>query len=287
MYALIYSIIENNRKSSFKFYIINQDIPESEFFELNEAFKNKQNVKFINCIINEKINKLLNHVPTPGEFGKENYFRLFLNDFVDTDKIIYLDCDMIVQSSIEELWETNLNNYIFGAVRDSLVDGSHLNINKEIKYFNSGMLLINLKKWKENKIKENCLKYVKQNYEKIKYVDQDGLNYLAQGKWLELNAKFNNQLNNNILNKKIKPVIIHFNGGNKPWKFESLGEYKKRYWEYRNKTKFKRRIADNFSYTTFLKKVKRIIVENIILRISFKLKSYTMKIKDNFFLKFF
>ena len=280
MYSLIYSIIENNKKSNFKFYIINQDIPESNFFELNEAFKNEQDIEFINCKINEKINKLLNHVPTPGGFSKENYYRLFLNDFVDTDKIIYFDCDMIVQSSIKELWDTKLNNYIFGAVRDSLVDGKHLNFNKEIKYFNSGMLLINLKKWKENKIKENCLKYVKQNYKKIKWVDQDGLNYVAQGKWLELNAKFNNQLNNNILDKRIKPVIIHFNGGNKPWKFESLGKYKKKYWQYRNKTKFNRKIADDFSYKTFLKKVYRIILENIILRIYFKLKFYTIKIKN-------
>ena len=277
MYALIYSIIENNRNSNFRFYILNQDIPESEFLELNKTFNNEGDIKFINCIINEKINKLLDHLPTTKEYSKEIYYRLFLSDFLDIDRIIYLDCDMIVQSSIKQLWETKLNKYIFGAVRDSLIDGKYLNLKKETKYFNSGMLLINLKKWKEEKIKENCLKFIKKNYTKIKYPDQDGLNYISQGKWLELSNIYNNQLSNNILNKRIKPVIIHFNGGNKPWKFESLGRYKKKYWYYRNKTKFKSRIADDFSYKRILKKFYRIILENIILRVFFKIRLYLKK----------
>ena len=149
------------------------------------------------------------------------------------------------------------------------------------------MLLINLKKWKEDKIKENCLEFVKNNYSKVKYPEQDGLNNIAKGKWMELSNIYNNQLSNNILNKKIKPVIIHFNGGNKPWKFESLGRYKKIYWHYRNKTKFKRRVADDFLYKKIFKKVYKIILENIILRIVFKIKILFIKIKKIFFIKKF
>ena len=271
MYTLIYSILDNNKNESFNFYIINKNIPVNELNELSKSIKNFSNSQIIDCKISKKINNFLAKIPSLN-WSKEIYYRLFIGDFIKSEKILYLDCDMLVLSSLKELWNTKIDNYLLAAVKDSTIKNSKSKLVKSPKYFNSGMLLINLKKWNQFKIKEKCFDFVKNNSQLIDMPDQDALNFLSKNNWIELDTKLNNQLNQNILPKNIKPVIVHFNGGEKPWKYESINLYKKKYWFYRNKTKFKRNISSNFSLNSFFKKFYKIIMGKILLRIFFKVK---------------
>ncbi len=271
MYSLIYSILDNNKNESFNFFIINKNIPADDLSELSESIKFNRNSQIIDCKINKKINDFLEKIPSLG-WSKEIYYRLFISDFTKSKKILYLDCDMLVFSSLKELWNTKIDNYLFAAVEDSTLKDSKSKLVKASKYFNSGMLLINLQKWNQLKIKENCFKFLLNNSQFVTMPDQDALNFVSCGNWIEMDPKFNNQLNQNILSKNVKPVIVHFNGGDKPWKYESMNLYKKNYWFYRNKTKFRRYISSNFSLKSISKKVYDFVIGKIILRIFFKLK---------------
>lgn len=273
MYSLIYSIIDNNKKQSFNFYIINKNIPINELNELSESIKLNCNCQIIDCKINKKINNFLSKIPSLG-WSKEIYYRLFISDFIKSKKVLYLDCDMIVLSSLKELWNTKIDNYLFAAVEDSTLKDSKSALVKTFKYFNSGMLLINMEKWNQLKIKKKCFEFLMNNIQSVTMPDQDALNFITNGNWIEVDPKYNNQLNQNILPKRIQPVILHFNGGDKPWNYESMNLYKRKYWFYRNKTKFKRNLASNFSLQSLSKKVYKFILEKIILRIFFKIKIF-------------
>ena len=95
----------------------------------------------------------------------EAYLRLFLCDYLpeDIDKVLYLDGDMIVCQSISELWEWDLGEAAVGVVPDFKVfDVHHINnLGYDVRYgyFNSGVLLINLKLWREGCVKDSFLSY--------------------------------------------------------------------------------------------------------------------------------
>lgn len=95
------------------------------------------------------------------------------------DKIIYSDVDVVVLGSLRELWETPIDDAFVAAVPDQEVIPKHkseLGLSDDYKYFYSGNLLINLKKWREEHVLEKLLEISLEIKDKIEYPDQDPLN---------------------------------------------------------------------------------------------------------------
>ncbi|MFY7944385.1 MAG: glycosyltransferase family 8 protein, partial [Crocinitomicaceae bacterium] len=100
-------------------------------------------------------------------------------------------------------------------------------------YFNSGVMLINLRKWREENIESKFLEFINEKPEKIKYWDQDVLNFCLKNKWLRLPQKYNLThfffypdvyppayfgMKQDEFEKSVKdPIIIHFTSHQKPW----------------------------------------------------------------------
>jgi lipopolysaccharide biosynthesis glycosyltransferase len=182
-------------------------------------------------------------LPVKGK-GQENhltieaYFRLFLCDYLpeDIDKVLYLDGDMIICQNIRELWECELGESAVGVVPCFRAFDVHytnsLRYDVRCGYFNSGVMLINLKLWREECVKDTFLAYIRNCNHPLIYCDQDVLNAVFYNKKKELPIKFN--LSTSLLYKEkfhsiscsyyheIKeafndPVIIHYVGPYKPW----------------------------------------------------------------------
>ena len=95
----------------------------------------------------------------------------FAEEFPKLKKIIYLDCDMIVRSPIENLYNLcDTNKYPFHAVSHLSFGNSkdylptafkHFNLNKNAKYFNAGVFCTDLSYWRKNKIKSKIIQYMK------------------------------------------------------------------------------------------------------------------------------
>ena len=289
--TLMYSILETNRFNYFKFFVINKDI---DLFDLNKSLHSSFYSKFkiIDCKISSKIDDVIENLPHQI-YGKEIFYRLFIDDFIKEDKILYLDCDMIVRGDLKGLWECDLKDNIVGAVKDC-IDGSYLGMPKEKPYFNSGLLLVDLIKWRGNDLKRKTINYILKNLQKLKYPDQDALNYCLMNKWVELDSSYNYQLNIKknryhypSLTEKNEPIIIHFNGGllNKPWLFESKVKFKSDYWKYRNKTMYRTIFADDFTLKDNLKRFLKNFFKTL-LRIPF-LKSFLKMFKEFLLKNFF
>lgn len=141
-----------------------------------------------------------------------------------TDKLIYLDSDIICLQSLAKLAEFDIDNYIAGVVSDTKdmqqAISKMYNIDST-KYFNAGVLLINTKKWCEENISEKALTLINDG-NIYKFADQDVLNILLENKTLLLPIKFNTKIKISIdahQEKEIRPytVILHYISQNKPW----------------------------------------------------------------------
>ena len=150
--TVIASIMENNKGEDIVFHLICDDIPADTQRILTEwVISHHCEIRFYTINADDFVgfpfekNARLN-------FGA--YYRLFLGEVLkDIDKVLYLDCDLIVNGSLRELWETEIDDYALAGVRDRVNDYIHvfnrLRYPMVDGYINSGVLLINLKKWRE------------------------------------------------------------------------------------------------------------------------------------------
>lgn len=275
------SLIINNLSSNFDVYILNSGIPFKIWKKLNNTIAN-YNVKLINVILNENIfeNLIINH-----HFSKANYYRLLIPELIKLDKVLYLDSDIVINGSIKELYDLNIDDFYVAAVEDPTFDRhNELKMSKNSKYFNSGVMLINNKKWRDDKLSNRVIDFIKDNTEVIRFVDQCGLNGVVDGNWMPIPLKYNQQsiifedcflqLNHsftvNEIDESIKnPIIVHYTGSSKPWDLRNNHPYKFLYTKYSRQTSFKSRYHIKSALynilKTLLNKLKIIINLNYLL----------------------
>ncbi len=238
MAIAILSILENAKKSDkLCFYILDNGISREVkdvidfFIKKNKAlikyFDLKNQPEFTNRFENCKVGDL--HISITG------YYRFMIAELMPKiDKIIYLDCDILVEKSLSDLYKINIDDYYIGAVED--VGYAHWRqTNPEMIhkffYINSGVLLINAKKWREDNIGQKLLDYAIAG-ENIGYgQDQPVINVICKEKCLPLDYKWNVQdsfyrpgvevsTNKNkkaILEAAKNPFVLHFTAPVKPW----------------------------------------------------------------------
>ncbi len=189
--------------------------------------------KFVDNIGNGKINpikfdtKSLEGMPiTDNEgnfFGMEAYSRLFCAFKLpkELDKILYLDADMICTGDIVELYNIDFEDKMWIACRDNGIQEKDLNrlgLPLDCEYINSGMLIINLKKIRENYKEADIVKMIRDVRKVLIYPDQDFINKVFYGQIKIISNKYN------LMAKDIRykdldetPLIIHYAGSFKPW----------------------------------------------------------------------
>lgn len=240
--AALASLLENN--SDMNIYVIHSELRKDDWKILeNICMRNNS------CLINARIDDKSIRNLASQSFTKTTYYKLFISDVVKGDKTLYLDPDILVLGEIDDLYDTDISNTFLAAV-DNLETPHYYQASGSCsgKYFNAGVMLINLKHWRTHDIKGKVVKYVCSNAEKIRFADQDGLNYIINGQWRELHPRYN--VHTGILSSKYNdareikeavnnPAIIHFTGFHKPDQFCCDHPYAHLYREYLRKTPYK------------------------------------------------
>ena len=255
----ICSICENNKNEEINFFILNRDISNNNKQLINDfVSKYNCNVTFLEIKID-----LINTFPINTQYQTnkyisiETYFRLFLTELLpaEIEKIIYLDSDIIVCNSLKELWDTDISNVALAAVKDneyySVADYNRLRYEPKYGYFNAGVLLINLKYWREHQSYNKFMNYIRDNPERLKKHDQDVLNFIFynEKKWLPL--RYNLLVGfvckelpfpylewDDIYEAQKNPCIIHYSDKIKPWFMDCLHPYKSLFYKYQKLTPF-------------------------------------------------
>lgn len=191
------------------------------------------------------------------------YYRLFAARILpkSIEKVIYLDCDIVVRDSLQVLWNTDLDHYALAAVYQSHEQSegdeygprayTRLAIPAEDGYFNAGVLLMNLKYWRENNVTERLFKFIKEHYNLIHAHDQDTLNAVLHKETQALNPTWNYRecfMNGenytyptkvNYSEQPKYPIVIHFVSKPKPWELFCSHPYRREYYKYLAGTPFK------------------------------------------------
>ena len=241
--AGICSVCENNKDmKEITFYLISKEISEKNKSKLKnfvERYKRKIVIKELG-----DINKYFDFEFDTTGWNSIVLARLIMDKFLpeDVEKVIYLDGDTIVRKSLKELWETNLDNYVLGASIEPTVDKERKKeLGLETKpYYNAGVLLVNLKKWREINAGKLILDYYRAKDGKLFANDQDAINgslseyiytllhkYNFYNIFYQYNYKFLSKLMEPVkyIEKKEfeecvkEPVIIHYLGEERPWRY--------------------------------------------------------------------
>lgn len=235
--ALLSSVFESTKKGGLHFHLIAPDvsIEQREGIETYIASHHAR-VEFYSFD-----QKVADELVLTGDWTPAVYYRLFFPLLVPVEagRILYLDSDTLVLNDLSELFHEDMEGYPVAAVYDVYVQEQRLIGVAEGNYFNSGVLLIDLQKWREQNITEKTLDYLKQYPQKILYVDQCGLNAVLKGNWKHLSARYNllysyipQDISNGDLQRFISDkVIVHFTI-HRPWTFLCRNRYRYLYWKY-------------------------------------------------------
>lgn len=184
-------------------------------------------------------------------FTKEIYYRLLAQKLLpaDVDKVLYMDGDIIVTKSLKKLYDMSFvgddgEEKFFvvcegpGVSQNEWAIYDNLDIPRDRRYFNAGVLLMNLSLLREKFDLQTLLDFINERGDNLKYHDQDTLNALFYDKVIYADWHIYNQTILHIKNKaeadmRLKEAaIIHYAGSDKPWKYDYKSWYFGLFWRY-------------------------------------------------------
>lgn len=234
--SVIESIEENAIDAGFLYNIIT-DFEIGNDPLLVEKFRDIDNIRW-HVISGDEFQNL----KVTSHFSKAMYFRLLIPELIEADKVLYLDCDILVLNDISRMFDVNLGDNLVGAVINPFfVRHKQLGLKMYQPYFNSGVLLINCDLWNNEKLKSKILDLALRKNDILEMPDQDLLNMVCQGRWLKLPAIYNLQSSMIVRSKKLirdkvikpidldKPSIVHFSATNKQWHYSCPLSYSYEY----------------------------------------------------------
>jgi len=205
---------------------------------------------------------LLPNVPVSGHVSRAAYLRLLLPRVLpeSLSRVLYLDSDLVVLRDLSALWELPFNGRPLLAAQDVVlpfIDSEialpryeasaphlvaarpienyrELGLDPRSKYFNSGVLLIDLACWRRERATDKLLDCLRENAAHVRFWDQYMLNAVFHGRWGELDLRWNRQsliyrypawqsspFDRETWERALAdPWIAHFTSHEKPWHFE-------------------------------------------------------------------
>lgn len=257
----IVSLFENNKDmDEIVVYILDSRIKDKNKNRIETIFK-KYNRPSPIWIEATNINEVLRMNVKQDRGSMSQFARIFVSSVLpeDLNRVLYLDCDIIINKPLDDLWNMNMQGKIVAALLDAFgsLYRKNLGLEKNDIMFNSGVMLIDLKRWKEEHIEVKVLKLIKEHEGLIPQGDQGALNAILSHQTAVLEPRFNSvtifhdfTYENMLIYRKppifyskeeimeaiTNPVIIHFTTSflsRRAWVKGSKHPYTKRWMEYK------------------------------------------------------
>lgn len=250
------SLFENNKEETFTAHILARELSESDQKILTDLASRYQNQV---CFYEPDITLLKGF--TIRKFSKRismaTYYRCILAELLpqDIDRVLYLDCDIVIMGDIRPFWNTPLDGTGVAAVEDMGCREPQryeiLQYPMEDSYFNAGVLLINLDYWRKHDVAHACIDYFHKYPERILFNDQDLLNSILHKHKVLVDLKWNVQdafyrrpkrmdaaWKEKFTEVLLHPVILHYTN-RKPWEYDSQHPLRSAYFHYLDLTPWK------------------------------------------------
>ena len=253
----IKSILYHNR--DVKIYILNQDIMP-DWFRKPRKIARMLGSDIIDVKLPEQA--VFQNWKKQAHISSIAYARYFIPDYIQETTVLYLDCDLLINDKLDNLFEQDIEERYIAAIRDANGQG-----------FNTGVLLINNEKWRQEKLRERLIEQSIQTTKEVEEGrfehfngDQTIFNQVLQDDWLELGRAYNLQVGHDgvaLYNNwqehlafNEKPVVIHFTTYRKPWTTLIANRYRDLWWEFHDLewTKILQHHLSEFEMTSLLDK---------------------------------
>ncbi len=250
------SMLENNSEETFTFHIIT-DYLSAEQKQTLEDLCTKYGSHTAFYPPNQKMLEGFSIRKFSKRISMATYYRCLLSEILPAhiDRVLYLDCDIVICGDIRPFWNMPLNEIGAIGVEDigcrEPKRYSILQYPMEDSYFNAGVLMVNLAYWREHNVPQACIEYFHVYPERILYNDQDLLNSILHKDKVLIDLVWNVQdgfyRNPSKLTQEWKqkyttvlknPIILHYTN-RKPWDYDSQHPLRELYFKYLDHTPWK------------------------------------------------
>ncbi|ALB48766.2 glycosyltransferase family 8 protein [Clostridium beijerinckii NRRL B-598] len=302
----IVSLFENNKDmEEIVIYILDSGINDKNKKRIESVFQkyNRCNPLWITAT---NINVVLGMKVNQDRGSLSQFARLFVSRVLpkELDRVLYLDCDITIDKSLNELWNMDMKGKIVAALQDAFAPWyrKNLGLRENDIMFNSGVMLIDLNRWKEEHVEEKILRFIKKYNGLVPQGDQGVLNAILSSETEPLNPRFNSvtifhdfTYENMLIYRKppifyskeeikeavTNPVIIHFTTSflsKRAWIEGSEHPYAKRWQEYKSISPWKdeplRKHTSSKKWKDAYVKMYKVLPLGLSVRISGLLQAY-------------
>lgn len=267
----ITSLITNASKNdTYRIIVLNTGLKSENIAKVKMNEREGFSIEFID--ISEYVRNIKSCFKNVYHFSIASYYRLFIASlFPQYDKIVYLDCDIVILGDISELYHVNLGNNILGAVCDQYVPHTvefrdyvqtALGLIPD-KYVNTGVLVINLNEFRKNNIEEKFIELITKHDFDLLDPDQAYLNFLCQNKIYILPNGWN-KAPTSLVCEGTKS-IVHYALYKKPWQYDDVvdGDF---FWDYaRNSLFYQQILAHKSAFGDEEKSKKEAAISEILI----------------------
>lgn len=243
-----------NNKDHIDLFLLHSELDENDFEKIRDSLST-YDIEIIPLKIDNSM--LPPEAPTTEQWSLEIYYRLFLTEILpdSVDRILYLDCDIIINKDLSEFYNTDFDDNHLTACKDANGNRNKFSETETLMfsdiysdstdYFNSGVLLMNIAKMRKDGIKFSTYFEVMKKYAfDLAMPDQDLLNFAHAGKIKYIDFKKYNLFA--ITAERVgisydyaleNTKIFHFAEG-KPWNISDHihSRYENLWWNYAKKT---------------------------------------------------
>lgn len=245
--VMLRSLSLHNNDQNLNVYVIHQKLDPSErakFVEFVGSFLPSLSMIQID-------HSVLQGFPVFGHISIATYFRLLMPSMLPSifDRVLFLDSDIIISDSLTDFWTMDLQGLPLAAATDRNLDmqRQRLNMGADSPYFNAGVMLIDLDKWRNENILERGLAFARDHGDKLNNWDQDVLNHLFENRVTMIHQRWNamshlwgldpawlkeqGSLTPEEQEAHDNPAVIHFAGGGyaKPWNYRCTHPHREEY----------------------------------------------------------
>lgn len=237
--TMLFSLRKHNEE--FTVYFLNKSISKKTIQKFIHQVKKEIDCNCIEIKIDETLCEQF-----PIYFKRisiETYLRLFAPFYLPQhmERILYLDVDIIVKKNLKDFYYQDFEGKSLVAIPESLHKSSIIKEHKEKvglsaehKYFNAGVLIMNLDKIRQTTSSDMILDLINRKKDCIEYQDQDVLNLLFEKDVKYESKYYNYQLiwRASVSEEDFEKIqILHYSGDEKPWKIKCIKEYSNAYWD--------------------------------------------------------
>jgi len=243
------SLLENNRGEAFTLHVLGRGLVAADERALREAARPYGAAVAFYNVGAERLDGFVIKA-THDRISLATYLRCFLADFLprDVDRVLYLDCDVLVLSSVRALWDTPMDDAVAVVAVEDVGAGDAARYARmcypaAASYFNAGVMLVNLDYWRRHAVAEAAVRLFREHPERIVFNDQDILNCLFHDRKRLTDVRWNVQDGFYRARRPsppprevlLRPAILHFTN-RKPWDYDNQHPLRHLFFRYQELT---------------------------------------------------